>query len=62
MGYAYGHTGNFHDVTSGTNGSCSGSPSYFCNGVAGFDGPTGVGTPDGNAMVAAGPRARSPWP
>ena len=54
LGYAYGHTGNFHDVTSGTNGSCSGSPSYFCNGVAGFDGPTGVGTPDGNAMVGGG--------
>ncbi|HET7500585.1 MAG TPA: hypothetical protein VFK02_06260 [Kofleriaceae bacterium] len=35
------------DVTSGTNGPCSGKPTYFCNGVTGFDGPTGLGTPVG---------------
>ncbi|HEX5971072.1 MAG TPA: S53 family peptidase [Gemmatimonadaceae bacterium] len=36
---------SFFDVTSGSNGSCGGS--YLCTGVAGFDGPTGLGTPNG---------------
>jgi subtilase family serine protease len=43
----YGHLGesaNLHDVTSGSNGSCS---TIMCNGAAGYDGPTGVGTPKG---------------
>ena len=34
-----------HDVTSGNNGSCS--PSYLCTAGVGFDGPTGLGTPNG---------------
>jgi subtilase family serine protease len=33
------------DVTSGSNGTCS--PAYLCNGEVGYDGPTGLGTPDG---------------
>lgn len=33
------------DVTSGSNGSCSGS--YLCTAKAGYDGPTGKGTPKG---------------
>jgi subtilase family serine protease len=36
----------FHDITSGSNGSCGGT--YFCTGVAGYDGPTGRGTPNGD--------------
>ena len=32
-----------NDVTSGSNGSCGGS--YLCTAGAGYDGPTGVGTP-----------------
>jgi subtilase family serine protease len=43
----YGHLGDstiLHDVTSGSNGSCS---TIMCKGVAGYDGPTGVGTPIG---------------
>jgi hypothetical protein len=39
--------GHLFDVTSGSNGSCT--PSAFCHGVAGFDGPTGLGTPIGSA-------------
>ena len=35
---------SFHDVTTGSNGSCS---TIMCKGVAGFDGPTGLGTPNG---------------
>ena len=38
----------FYDVTSGVNGSCSGS--YYCNAGAGYDGPTGNGTPNGGLL------------
>ena len=41
----YAHTGSLFDVTSGSNGSCGGS--YLCTGGAGYDGPTGLGTPNG---------------
>jgi subtilase family serine protease len=41
----YGHTSSLHDVTSGSNGSCSFA--YLCTAGAGFDGPTGLGTPNG---------------
>jgi hypothetical protein len=32
-------------VTSGSNGSCT--TSYFCTARTGYDGPTGLGTPEG---------------
>lgn len=41
----YAHTSALFDVTSGSNGSCSGS--YLCTAKAGYDGPTGLGTPNG---------------
>jgi subtilase family serine protease len=43
----YGRLGDstvLHDVTSGSNGSCS---TIMCKGATGYDGPTGVGTPKG---------------
>jgi subtilase family serine protease len=44
--YPYTHyTGNFFDITSGSNGSCS--PSQLCTARVGWDGPTGLGTPNG---------------
>jgi subtilase family serine protease len=43
--YPYAHTGSLFDVVSGSNGSFSGS--YLCTSTAGFDGPTGLGTPAG---------------
>jgi len=43
--FPYAHTGSLFDVTSGNNGTCS--PSYLCTGVAGYDGPTGLGSPIG---------------
>lgn len=43
----YSHTSSLFDVTSGSNGSCSGS--YLCTAKTGYDGPTGLGTPDGTA-------------
>lgn len=41
----YRNTSALFDVTSGQNGSCGGS--YFCTATVGYDGPTGLGTPDG---------------
>jgi subtilase family serine protease len=41
----YGHLAQLHDVTSGSNGSCGGT--YLCTAKVGFDGPTGLGTPNG---------------
>jgi len=43
--YPYAHSGSLYDVTSGSNGSCSGS--YLCTAKSGYDGPTGLGTPIG---------------
>ena len=43
--YPYAHTGSLFDATSGSNGSCAGS--YLCTAGVGYDGPTGLGTPDG---------------
>jgi len=38
---------NLYDVTSGSNGRCT--VAYLCTAVAGYDGPTGLGTPNGIA-------------
>ncbi|MEU3492102.1 S53 family peptidase [Kitasatospora cineracea] len=43
--FPYAHTSSLFDVTSGSNGSCS--PSYLCTAGTGYDGPTGLGTPNG---------------
>jgi subtilase family serine protease len=50
--YAYAHASSLNDVTSGNNGTCS--PSYFCTAGPGYDGPTGLGTPNGLAAFTAG--------
>lgn len=39
-------------MTSGSNGSCSGS--YLCTAGPGYDGPTGLGTPNGTAAFTNG--------
>ncbi|MFC5908798.1 S53 family peptidase [Streptacidiphilus monticola] len=44
---AYAHPTALNDVTVGNNGSCS--PSYLCTAGTGYDGPTGLGTPNGLA-------------
>jgi subtilase family serine protease len=43
----YGAGATLFDVTSGSNGSCGGS--YLCTGGVGYDGPTGLGTPNGTS-------------
>jgi hypothetical protein len=42
--YAYAHPCELFDVTSGSNGTCT---SALCRAAAGWDGPTGLGTPNG---------------
>src|SRR5690348_5939351 len=43
--FPYAHATSLNDVLSGKNGSCS--PAYLCTSGPGFDGPTGLGTPNG---------------
>jgi subtilase family serine protease len=47
--YIYQHAGHLNDVTSGSNANngfdCGGN--NLCNAVPGYDGPTGLGTPEG---------------
>jgi subtilase family serine protease len=43
----YGHTSSLFDITTGKNGSCSTSLKALCTAGAGYDGPTGLGTPNG---------------
>lgn len=47
--FPYENSADFWDVTSGSNGTCS--PSYLCTAGPGYDGPTGMGTPNGAAML-----------
>jgi subtilase family serine protease len=57
----YEATGAFYDVTTGHDGTCT--PAYLCTAGVGYDGPTGVGTPNASALLAVGPPAApiSPW-
>ncbi|WP_328535589.1 carboxypeptidase regulatory-like domain-containing protein [Streptomyces sp. NBC_00344] len=38
-----------NDVVAGSNGTCPTAAAYLCAAGAGYDGPTGLGTPDGTA-------------
>jgi hypothetical protein len=42
----YSGTTNLHDVVGGSNGTCSSL--YLCTGIVGYDGPTGLGSPNGS--------------
>ena len=45
----YAHPTALHDVTTGSNGTCP--VNYYCHAGNGYDGPTGLGTPNGtNAL------------
>jgi subtilase family serine protease len=43
--YLYSHAANLNDVTTGSNGTSQ--PAYLSKAGKGFDGPTGLGTPNG---------------
>ncbi len=42
---AYANPSALHDVTTGSNGTCAGS--VICSAALGYDGPTGLGSPNG---------------
>ena len=44
-GFTYANATRLNDVTSGSNGQCGGS--YLCTAGTGYDGPTGLGSPNG---------------
>jgi hypothetical protein len=50
--YPYAHTANLRDVTSGSNGNCH-KAKYLCTAGPGYDGPTGLGTPQGTGAFHA---------
>ncbi len=54
--YIYSHTSGLNDVTSGSNGSCGGSD--LCTAGAGWDGPTGLGTPERHQCLRHRPGCR----
>ncbi len=41
----YAHTSSLNDVTTGATASCT--PAYLCTAEVGYDGPTGLGIPNG---------------
>jgi subtilase family serine protease len=45
--YTWGHASSLFDVTSGSNGTCP--TSVWCHAAVGWDGPTGLGTPNGTS-------------
>jgi hypothetical protein len=51
--FSYTHTGDFNNVTSGSNGGC-GAP--LCVAGLGWNGPTGNGTPNGAALAGCTPK------
>ncbi|HEX3793996.1 MAG TPA: IPT/TIG domain-containing protein [Acidimicrobiales bacterium] len=48
----YADPGALNDVTSGTNSATGCAPTYLCTAGVGYDGPTGLGTPNGVASFA----------
>ncbi len=53
----YDDPGGLFDVTAGSNGTCTPPEehAYYCNAGVGYDGPTGLGTPDGPLELASAP-------
>lgn len=49
--FLYKDAGGLNDVVSGSNGTCGGT--YLCAAGPGYDGPTGLGTPNGTPAFGA---------
>ncbi len=45
--YPYSHQTTFHDITEGSNFTPDTVCGYLCTAEPGYDGPTGLGTPNG---------------
>ena len=56
--YPYAQASALNDVTTGTNGTCA--VTYLCAAGTGFDGPTGLGTPNNTPAFTAGPVVPTP--
>ena len=52
--YAYLRSGHLFDVTAGANGTCASNRQYLCHGEPRYDGPTGLGTPNGITAFGVG--------
>ena len=50
--YPYADPGDLFDVTTGSDGGCG---NVLCNAGPGWDGPTGLGTPNGVSALTTGP-------
>jgi ricin-type beta-trefoil lectin protein/subtilase family protein len=50
--YPYLHPRSLFHVVGGNNGTCEASRRYLCWGTRGYNGPTGLGTPDGVGAFA----------
>jgi subtilase family serine protease len=57
--YPYAHQTSLFDVTTGTNGTCG---PKMCTAGTGWDGPTGLGTPNGVAAFVKGTTTTTPAP
>lgn len=57
--YLYKNSAGLTHITSGSNGSCESSRAYLCNAAhstsGGYNGPTGLGVPNGNLAPFAAP-------
>ena len=51
--YQTGHSAHLYAATGGTNGWCETFRAYLCHGEAGYDAPTGLGTPNGITAFAS---------
>ena len=51
--YPYAQQAGLNDVTTGDNGGCT--PAALCTAGPGYDGPTGLGTPNGLTAFRSGP-------
>jgi hypothetical protein len=51
--YQKGHPADLYPATGGANGWCETFRAYLCHGEPGYDGPTGLGTPDGITAFAS---------
>ncbi len=50
--YPYQATSGLTDVVGGSDGNCEANRQYLCHAITGFDGPTGLGTPNGTAAFS----------
>jgi hypothetical protein len=51
--YPFYRAPSVHDIVNGSNGPCAPAPAALCTAGPGFDGPTGLGSPDGPPIPAS---------